>query len=110
MRRQNLFFWCNMAEGRATNNLAICLEYVISESGPHICRRTEPLAKKKLGIGEAGVLITEHHPVIPRKLAYVADVSSVPFHKGLRNFALQLINVVGSTRPNSSFKLKTETP
>jgi hypothetical protein len=52
----------------------------------------------------------EHYPVIQGKLTDLTDVSSPPFHNGLRNLLACDIDVIGSMRANQALQFDAVIP
>ena len=83
-----------MPQGRPADKLSIRLEDLGGQCRSNVSRRSEVASKDEFGIGVSRGVIPEHDPVIPSKLADVADVSSTTSHYGLRHFAIGHIDVI----------------
>jgi hypothetical protein len=78
----------------------------------NISGRSQISTKGQSFVGESDSVdgITEHYPVIPGKLANLTDVSSPPFHDGLRNLPTCGIDVIGNMRANQALQFDAVIP
>jgi hypothetical protein len=92
---------------QSVNNLSIELKNFGGQCQSNVSRRSKVASKYQLFIWECGDIIPEHHPIIPHKFTYVADVDSAAGQDCLWHFAVGHINVVTCVRADQSFKLDT---
>ncbi len=65
------------------------------------------MAKDELVVGESRDIVPKHDPVIPSKLADMANVGGTAGHDGLRCLTVGHIDIIAGARSDQSLKLDT---
>ena len=101
---------CQMMQGWTADKLPVLFQNLCCQAGLHVSGRPGVTSEFKFMIRKWFHCIEKHHPVIPAKLANLADASCPPFHNGIRDFTASQVIVIGSGRANQAFKLNAVIP
>ena len=89
-----------MSQCRPADILAINLQDLGGQHGTNVSCWPKISSEGQGIIQDGREVIPEHYPVVPAKLADVADVGGTASHDGLRDFSPCHIDLVAGARPN----------